>query len=65
MTRKLSLNQAKVVFDAMVGEANNKLDKFIITNDGKKRAILMSFKEYEALLETMEMYAEDGAAVLK
>ena len=65
MTRKLDVNQARVVFDAMVGEANKELNKYIITNHGKKRAILMSFKEYEALLESMEMFSEDSAAVLK
>ena len=65
MTRKLDVNQARVVFDAMVGEANKRLDKYIITNHGKKRAILMSFMEYEALLECMEMFSEDKAAVLK
>ena len=65
MTRRLSLNQAKTVLDAMVGEASDKLNKFVITNNGKKKAILMSFKEYEALLEAMEMFSEDRVAVLK
>jgi len=65
MTRKLSMNQAKVVFEAMVGEANNCLDKFIITNGGKNRAILMSFREYEEILESLEGLAEDRPAILK
>ncbi len=65
MTRKLDVNQARVVFDAMVGEAYRKLNKYIITNHGKKKAVLMSFKEYEALLESMEIFSEDRAAVLR
>ena len=65
MTRKLDVNQARVVFDAMVGEAHMKLNKYIITNHGKKKAVLMSFREYEALLESMEIFSEDRVAVLK
>ena len=65
MTRKLDVNQARVVFDAMVTESNKKLNKYIITNHGKKKAILMSFREYEELLESMEMFSEDKAAILK
>ena len=42
MTRKLDVNQARAVFDAMVGEANQKLDKYIITNPGKKKAMGIS-----------------------
>ena len=65
MTRKLDVNQARVVFDAMVTESNKKLNKYIITNHGKKKAILMSFREYEELLESMELFSEDKAAILK
>ena len=49
----------------MVGEANNSLDKFIITNGGKNKAILMSFKEYEDILESLESFAEERPAILK
>jgi PHD/YefM family antitoxin component YafN of YafNO toxin-antitoxin module len=65
MTRKLEMNQAKTDFNLMIKDANGCLDKFIIIEDGKKKAIIMSFDEYESILDSMEMFSEDKAAVLK
>lgn len=65
MTRKLEMNQAKTDFDLMIKDTNGCLDKFIIIEDGKKKAIIMSFDEYESILDSMEMFSEDKAAVLK
>ena len=65
MTRKLELNKAKCDFDMMIKEANTCLDKFVIIENGKEKAIIMSFDEYESLLDSMEMFSEDKAAVLK
>ena len=62
--KNLSVTQAKIVFDALVDEAGNRFKRFIITNDGHPKAVILSYEEYEYFLETLEMFSEDNAAVL-
>jgi len=63
--RNLPVEKAREDFTALVREVNDKFEKFVITNDGKPKAVLMSYEEYECWLETLEVFSEDKSAVVR
>ncbi len=54
-TKTYSLTEGRTRFCEMVREAGVAYDRFVLTKDGKPTAVLMSYEEYEGLLETMEI----------
>ena len=64
-TKNLSIEQAKEVFSNLVENVNDKFEKYVISENGQAKAILMSFEEYECWLETMEIYSESNKVALK
>lgn len=64
-TKNMSIEQAKEVFKKLIDNVNNKFEKYVISDQGQAKAILMSYEEYECWLETMEIYSESGHAMTK
>jgi len=64
-TKNLSIEQAKEIFNNLVENVNDKFEKYVISENGQAKAILMSFEEYECWLETMEIYSESNKVALK
>jgi len=64
-TKNLSIEQAKEIFSNLVENVNDKFEKYVISENGQAKAILMSFEEYECWLETMEIYSESNKVALK
>ena len=64
-TKNLSISQAKNTFKSLVDNVNERFEKYVISDDGQAKAILMSYEEYECWLETMEIYSETNGALVK
>ncbi len=64
-TKNLSIEQAKDTFKKLITNVNDKFEKYVISDQGQAKAILMSYEEYECWLETMEIYSESGSALIK
>lgn len=62
-TKNLSIEQAKDTFKNLISNVNDKFEKYVISDNGQAKAILMSYEEYECWLETMEIYSESGSAI--
>ena len=64
-TKNLSIEQAREIFNKLVENVNNNYEKYVISENGQARAILMSYEEYECWLETMEIYSESNGVAAK
>lgn len=64
-TKNLSIEQARGTFKKLVSNVNDKFEKYVISDQGQAKAILMSYEEYECWLETMEIYSESSSAIIK
>lgn len=51
----ITVAQAKRSFFDLISRARDRMEKFILTSNGKPEAILMSYEEYEDLIEDMEL----------
>lgn len=54
-TKTYSLTEGRARFCEMVREAETVYDRYVLTKDGKPAAVLLSYEEYEGMLETMEL----------
>ena len=54
-TKTYSLTEGRTRFCEMVREAEATYDRYVLTKDGKPAAVLMSYDEYEGMLETIEL----------
>ncbi len=50
-----SITEGRARLCEMVKEAEATYDRFVLTRDGKPKAVLMSYEEYEGMLETIEI----------
>jgi len=61
VTKTVSITKAREEFPKIVDRANRLLEKYVITVNGKSKAIVMSSDEYDSLEETLEILSEPGA----
>ena len=54
-TKTYSLTEGRTRFCEMVREAEATYDRYVLTKDGKPAAVLMSYDEYEGMLETIDL----------
>ena len=54
-TKTYSLTEGRIRFCEMVREAEATYDRYVLTKDGKPAAVLMSYDEYEGMLETIDL----------
>lgn len=61
MTHKvIAISQARRQFPALAHEAKETWERFIITRKGKPELVLLSYEDYESLMETLEIYHTPG-----
>ncbi|OGM31401.1 hypothetical protein A2803_05460 [Candidatus Woesebacteria bacterium RIFCSPHIGHO2_01_FULL_44_21] len=61
MTKTITITKAREEFPKIIDRASRLLEKYIITVNGKNKAIVMSADEYESLEETLDILSEPGA----
>jgi prevent-host-death family protein len=55
MIRTIPLADAKKSLSAIIRNVDEKYDRFAITKNGIKRAIILSIEEFEGLMETLDI----------
>lgn len=54
-TKTYSVTEGRARLCEMVHDVEVAYDHYVLTKDGKPKAVLMSYEEYEGLLETLEI----------
>jgi len=57
----LSVTEAKAHFLEIIRDSDKRLERFIITKQGKPAAVLMNADEFEGWLETLEIMSDKKA----
>lgn len=60
-TKILPVTEARAKLPQLVKAADERLDRTIITSNGKPTAVIMSYEEYEAWEETLEILSDPDA----
>lgn len=53
--KTMPLSEARRTLPRLVSESSRRLDRTIITRNGKAEAVLMGMEEYESWVETLEI----------
>jgi antitoxin YefM len=61
MTNVISISEARANLPELVGKINDRLDRAVITVNGKPRAVMISVEELESIEETAKILAIPGA----
>jgi prevent-host-death family protein len=62
MTQTISLSHAKARLTRLLSEVEELGEEVVITRSGRPVGVLMAFQEYEGLLETLEVLADQELA---
>jgi prevent-host-death family protein len=57
----LTVTQAKAHFLELIRNSDKRLERFLITKEGKPAAVLMNADEFEGWLETLEIMSDKKA----
>lgn len=60
--RSISLSETKARLTKILAEVEELGEEVVITRSGKPAGVLMPFREYEGLLETLEILADQELA---
>ncbi len=55
MTKTLPLAEIKKSLSAIIKDVDEKYDRYAITKNGVKKAVILSSEEFEGLLETLDI----------
>ena len=55
----ISLTELRPRLSELIERANSRFDRFVITRRGKAEAVLLASDEFEGLLETLEVLADE------
>lgn len=58
MTRTVTASQAKTHFFKILKGVRDREDEVVVTKDGRPTAILVSYQEFEQLMETLELLSD-------
>ena len=58
----ISISEAKARLTKLLAEVEELGEEVVITRSGRPAGVLMSFREYEGLLETLEILADQDLA---
>ena len=61
MTKMIPASEVKTKFFALLQKVMNKDQEVIVTKNGKPAAVLINYKEFESILETMELLSDPKA----
>ena len=60
-TQTLPVTEARARLPQLVKAANERLERTVITSNGRPTAVIMSYEEYEAWEETLEVLSDPEA----
>lgn len=60
MPRTISVTDAKKRFCEVVKDAQEKMERTIVTREGKPAAVVVGYEDYESWQETLEILASPG-----
>jgi prevent-host-death family protein len=60
-TRTIPITEARAKLPQLVKAADERFDRTVITSNGKPTAVIMSYAEYEAWEETLEVLSDPEA----
>lgn len=60
-TQTLPITEARAKLPQLVKAADERFDRTVITSNGKPVAVIMSYEEYEAWEETLEVLSDSAA----
>ncbi len=60
-TQTLPVTEARTRLAELVNGAHNRFDRTVITSNGRPAAVIMSYEEYEAWEETLEVLSDSEA----
>ena len=61
MTRTIKASDAKTRFFELLKGVQTREDEVIVTKDGEPAAVLMNYREFESLIETLEILSDPKA----
>lgn len=61
MTKTLKASEAKTRFYELLKGIQNREDQVIVTRDGEPAAVLLNYREFESLIETLEVLSDPKA----
>lgn len=61
MTRTLKASEAKTRFYELLKGIQNREDRVIVTREGEPAAVLLNYREFESLIETLEVLSDPKA----
>ena len=61
VTKTIPITEARAKLPQLVKAADERLDRTVITSNGKPTAVIMSYEEYEAWEETLEVLSDPEA----
>jgi len=56
----IAISQARKQLPALAHEAQETFERFILTRKGKPEIVILSYEDYESLMETLEIYQTPG-----
>ena len=61
MTKTLKASEAKTRFYELLKGIQNREDQVIVTREGEPAAVLLNYREFESLIETLEVLSDPKA----
>lgn len=58
MVNTISLKDLRPALPSVINNIDSKLDRYVVMKRGKPVAIMMSFDDYESILETLEILSD-------
>ncbi|MFN4219139.1 MAG: type II toxin-antitoxin system Phd/YefM family antitoxin [Candidatus Bipolaricaulia bacterium] len=56
----MAISQARKRLLALADETKETSERFIVTRKGKPEIVILSYEDYESLMETLEIYQTPG-----
>ncbi len=56
----IAISQARKQLLALADETKETFERFIVTRKGKPEIVILSYEDYESLMETLEIYQTPG-----
>lgn len=61
MTRTVTASEAKARFYELLKGVSEREDEFVVTKNGKPAAVILNCREFESLMETLDLLSDPKA----
>jgi len=58
MVNTISVRELRPQLSVAMDRVNKRFDRYVVTRRGKPQAVLMSYDDYESMVETMEIQSD-------